>query len=254
LTREDFEIKEDGKAVDVKTFVAVSARGSTRLDDGRSMVVLLDDVGMGPAATKSIRVIATYLASLAGPGDDLIVLRLSNRDDEPYGDQALAFARIGEYQAGAARFDPFQSTQGVLKFITDVARRFEGAERRRKMVVCVGSSRLCNVRQPNRYSPGTIWMDWVDAVGSAARANLSVYALAANRGGFAGGGLVEATGGELFASSSDLRPAIERIWEDASHHYLLGYWPSGSSRELHSIGVKVARKGVRVLARKVRGS
>jgi VWFA-related protein len=254
LTRDDFEVREDGKRVDVKTFVAVAADGVTDDDAARSIVILLDDVGMPPATTSSVRAIAGYVATQAGPIDELSVLRFNNRSDEPYGDFRLALARISEYQAGAAPFDPLRSAEDVLKLVANVARRLEPAGRRRKAIVCIGSQRVCNVEEPLRFAPGSLRRDWVDAVAAAARANLSVYAVMATRGSTPGGGLVDATGGEAFGSRSDLRPAIDRIWEDASHHYLLGYWPATSSKELHSIDVKVARKGVHVLARRQRGN
>lgn len=254
LTRADFEVKEDGKAVELKTFVAVSADGSADLDEGRSVVVLLDDVGMGPAATPSIRSIAGFVAAQAGPGDDLSVIRLANRNDEPYGDRSLALSRIVEYQAGIRPFDRLRASEDVLKLVASVSRSLEQTARRRKAIVCIGSPVICNIREPRTYSDGSLRKDWIEAVGAAARANLSVYALLSSRTGLPNGGLADATGGEVFASASDLRPAIDRIWQDASHHYLLGYWPAPSSKELHSIQVKVARKDVRVLARRQRGN
>ena len=254
LTRDDFEIKEDGKAVELKTFNAVSALGSANLDDGRSVVVLLDDVGMGPAATASIRSIAGYVAAHAGPGDDLSVIRLANRNDEPYGDRSLALARIVEYQAGVVPFDRLRSSEDVLRLVASVSGSLQETARRRKVIVCIGSQVICNIREPRPYSDGSLRKNWIQAVSAAARANVSMYALLASRASLPSGGIVEATGGEAFASSNDLRPAISRIWQDASHHYLVGYWPATSSKELHSIAVKVARKGVRVLARRQRGN
>jgi hypothetical protein len=35
---------------------------------------------------------------------------------------------------------------------------------------------------------------------------------------------------------------------------MLGYWPTGKSREIHSIDVKVARRGLKVHARRRRGN
>ena len=67
-----------------------------------------------------------------------------------------------------------------------------------------------------------------------------------------GGGLADLNGGEVFVTSYDLGPAIDRILQDASSYYMLGYWPAGKSRELHSIDVRVARRGVKVHARKRR--
>lgn len=46
LRQEDFSIKEDGHAVDLKTFSKVTALGSTQPDDGRLVVLLMDDIGV----------------------------------------------------------------------------------------------------------------------------------------------------------------------------------------------------------------
>ena len=81
-----------------------------------------------------------------------------------------------------------------------------------------------------------------------------MYAILAVRASVSGQGLVEATGGAVFAGVSDFRPVLDRIWQDAGHHYLLGYWPPRSSKDSHAINVKVARKSVRVLARRQRGN
>ena len=69
-----------------------------------------------------------------------------------------------------------------------------------------------------------------------------------------GGGLVDLTGGEVLATMYDVGPAIDRILRDAESYYMLGYWPTGQSRELHSIDVKVARRGANAHARHKRGN
>jgi hypothetical protein len=68
-----------------------------------------------------------------------------------------------------------------------------------------------------------------------------------------GQGLVEHTGGADFVRSNNFERAVDRIWEEAGHYYLLGYTPTTRPRELHSIGVKVRRRGLHVRARLDRG-
>ena len=69
-----------------------------------------------------------------------------------------------------------------------------------------------------------------------------------------GGGLAQLTGGEVFATTFDVGPAIDRILRDASHYYLLGYWPGEHTKLLHDLEVKVSRKGAKVHARRQRGA
>ena len=217
------------------------------------MVVVLDEVSIGPIATPSVKAIATYLLARSGPGDELNIVRFNNRFDEPYGDLTVALMRISEYQAGRRPYEGIRSVEDMLKLVTSLSRRLEVNGRRRKAIVCVGTSIICNIAQPARVAPGSIWRDWVDAMNASARANVSLYALMATRGRLSGGGLAYATGGDVFGGSSDLRPFMDRIWQDLSQHYLVGYWPSGSSKELHSVSVKVNRRGAKVMARRWRG-
>jgi hypothetical protein len=46
---------------------------------------------------------------------------------------------------------------------------------------------------------------------------------------------------------------IDIVRRDTGNYYLLGYWPSVSKKELHSIEVKVNKRGLRVRARRYRG-
>jgi hypothetical protein len=135
-----------------------------------------------------------------------------------------------------------------------VSRKLESTGRRRKILVCIGAPQICSVTQPGRFGGGWLYEDWIDAVGAAARANLSMYALLAVPARQSGESIVEVTGGTVFRNASDFRRMLDRIWQDAGHHYLLGYWPPASSKDLHSISVKLARKGVHVLARRQRGN
>jgi len=253
LKKDDFDVREDGKPVALQTFLARTGTDGSD-DDGRSMVILLDDVTMPRESVNAIKAMATYLATQARATDDLSVLRFREVDDEPFGDRRAALARISEYQGAVVRYAPAGSSEDVLKLVASVARKLEPTGRRRKILVCIGSPRICSVSQLGRFSGGSFHSDWIDAVGAAARANLSMYSLLAVPAQVSSETIIEATGGTVFRGASDYRPILDRIWQDAGHHYLLGYWPPASSKELHKISVKVARKGVRVLTRRQRGN
>ena len=100
------------------------------------------------------------------------------------------------------------------------------------------------------------WPFWIDAVRSAARANVSVYAIDPtdlnSRPGPRAYGLIAATGGKLFTISNGIDAAVRSVWWEASRFYLLGYWPPASKRELHAVDVKVRRNGVTARARRLR--
>jgi len=252
LKQDEFEVREDGKRVELKTFVPVAASEDTSA--ARSMVILLDDVTMPTETVNAVRALATYLALQARPIDDVSVIRFRNQDDEPFGDRRAALARIQQYQGATLQYAPAGAPEDVLRLISSVSRKLETAGRRRKVLVCIGAPRICAVREPGRFAGGWFYGPWAEAVGTAARANLSIYSVLATPARFSGDGIVEATGGTILRNESDFRPHLDRIWQDAGHHYLLGYWPPTSSKELHTIAVKVTRKGAHVLARRQRGN
>ena len=78
LAQADFEIKEDGSRVDIKTFAAVSALGTMDPDDARSVVLLLDDSSVPMSGTAAMQTIATRMLSPVGRGDDVAVVRLNS--------------------------------------------------------------------------------------------------------------------------------------------------------------------------------
>jgi Ca-activated chloride channel homolog len=252
LKKDDFQVREDGKPVELKTFVPVAT--SEDSSTPRSMVILLDDVTMPTETVNAVKALATYLALQARPIDDLAVIRFRNKDDEPFGDRRAALARIQQYEGAKLRYAPAGAPEDVLRLIASVAKKLEPAGRRRKILVCIGAPRICAIREPGRFAGGWFYGDWAAAVSSAARANLSMYSVLAAPARFSGEGIVEATGGTVFRNASDFRPLLDRIWQDAGHHYLLGYWPPTSSKDLHTISVTVGRKGVHVLARRQRGN
>jgi len=90
-----------------------------------------------------------------------------------------------------------------------------------------------------------------------ARSNSSLYSLEPNgvsgSAKFITDSIADASGGDVFRNTSDVTRVIDIVRRDTGNYYLLGYWPSGSKSELHSIEVKVNKRGLRVRARRYRG-
>jgi len=257
LRQEEFEVKEDGRRVAIKTFASVSALGSADPDDARSVVLLLDDVGVGMTGTSAMKAIAKVLLSPSAAGDDIAVVRLNGHSDEAYGDVSSAIARIDSYHGGAVPFNRRQTQQDVLTAVARIARDLEPLEHRRKVIICLGMPGVCDIDEPANGAYSELWPHWVAAISAAAQANVSFYRVdptgLTQRHVTSGLGLVTVTGGAVFANSNDFYRTAARLWSDAGHYYLLGYWPAGTSQPLHSIDVKVARKGAQVRARQRRG-
>jgi VWFA-related protein len=255
LHQEDFQIKEDGRAVAVTSFAEVSASGIAGRTDGRSVVLLLDDTGIGPTGTIIVQNIARLFLSRARPADAVAVVRLTHRDDEAITPLLIARERVDEYRARSLPYFGRETIEESLRTLTRVSRQLESIEHRRKAVVCIGRRSLCDLYLEAPEN-SLVWRDWRDAVSATSRANVSLYVVdpaGVNGQLDLGHGLVEHTGGADFVRSNNFERAVDRIWEEAGHYYLLGYVPTARPRELHSIDVKVKRKGLHVRARLNRG-
>jgi VWFA-related protein len=256
LRQEDFQVREDGRLVDLKTFDAVADAGDGGRRFARSIVLLLDDSGIGTGNTLSIQSIARMFVSRMEAPDEFSVVRLNNRRDEAFGDRLEALMRISEYKSGALPFFGRETIENALKVFARVSRTLEPIEQRRKAIVCIGVPAVCSMMEPASRS-SLLWRYWVDAMGTMARANAGLYSLEPN--GVSGsarpvsGSIADATGGEVFRNTSDITRLIDIVRRDTGNYYLLGYWPSASKSELHAIEVKINKRGLRVRARRYRG-
>jgi VWFA-related protein len=256
LRQDEFQIKENGRVVEIKTFEYVNTLGSLEPDDGRVVSLLMDDVGVNIAGTSPMQQIAHALLSPLGRGDELSVVRLSRDADEPFGDFTTARDRIAGYRGGMVPFSRRDTPETVLKAVTRISKQLEAVDHRRKAIICLGLSAVCDVEDPPLGTHSVLWPHWVGALVAAARANVSVYMVDPTglnqRSGARGIGLVKLTGGERFANSNDFLRAADAIWRESSRYYLVGYWPPAGSRELQSIDVKVTRKDVHLRVRRSR--
>jgi VWFA-related protein len=256
LRQEDFQVKEDGRPVDLKTFDAVIDTSDGGRSVARSIVLLLDDSGIGAGNTLTIQSIARMFVARMAAQDEFSVVRLNNRRDEAFGDRLEALMRISEYKSDALPFFGRETIENALKVFARVSRTLEAIEQRRKAIVCVGVPAVCSVMEPASRS-SVLSRYWVDAMGAMARANTSLYSLEPN--GVSGstrpvsGSIADATGGDIFRNTSDINRLIDIVRRDTGNYYLLGYWPSASKSDLHSIEVKVNKRGLRVRARRYRG-
>jgi len=256
LRAEDFQVREDGRPVVLTTFKAVSATGLGDRTDGRTVLLVLDDTGVPPDKTVNVQYIARAFLSRTTPADTVSVVRFNDRRYELSSDREQALATVAEFRAGIFPFQGRGTYQDALEAVARLSRFVEGDDGR-KVIVCIGSPGVFDVGEPGEGSFSMIWRQWVDAMRSAARANASVYLIDPNgsNGGFhlQQAGLITHTGGAAFMNSNAFDRAVDRVWREAGHYYLLGYEPTSKPRELHKIEVKVARKGLQVHARRLRG-
>jgi hypothetical protein len=188
------------------------------------------------------------------PADHLAVMRLRHRDDEPIGDRKQALARIDAYMSGSYPLLD-DTSETWLKTLAKLARALHMQERRRTVVVGIGNPFIFDVYLPVPEQT-LLWPFWMDAISATADANVGLYVIDPSgvTGWFdLGNGLVDQTGGHAFVKSNNFERAVELIWRDAGHYYVLAYAPTTRARELHTIDVIVKRPGMHVRARQSRG-
>jgi len=250
LTERDFEIREEGQLLPVLT-----AQEVTTATFPRTIVVILDDIGV-VAGTVNMQRMALAFLQPANENDHVSLLRLSHRDDEPTGHMSDALARIDEYIAGAYPYAGRETIQNWLRLVTKISRQVEPLDGR-KMIVSIGSPTIFDVIEPQDRTKSLIWPQWVEALTAASRSNVSVYVV--DPGGVAttrrlsADGLVEKTGGQVFATNNFQRVA-DRIWSDAGHYYIVSYVPATDERELHAVDLRVTKRGAHVRWRRARGN
>lgn len=254
LRQEDFQVQDDGKKVEIKSFTSVLARGTTAPGDGRELVLLLDDAGVPMAGTQAMQQIASTFVGNARSGDNVSVVRLHKPDDEVSKDRQVALSKIAAFQAGTIPFFPNETTEDMLRTVVRLSKHWaETSPHRRQAIVCIGSPAVCSPLERESTAARDAYSTWVDAMTAAAKANVVVYAAIPGRVDLVGGGLVERTGGQVFAGLSNFIPAAEQVYADLSQYYLLGYEPATSKKDLRALSIKVDRKGVTVHARNKRG-
>lgn len=255
LSSQDLEVKDTGRLVTIETFMPVAARGT--VDEERSVVLLMDDMGVPSSGTTPMRQIGRLLLSPMRTVDEVSVVRLSRLRDEAYGDVESALERIDQYHGGTVPYSSRETPVTVLKAVARIAEQVLPIEHRRKAVICLGLPSVCDVREPASASTNEFRKAWAAAMSSAARANVSVYEVdptgLTHASGPSGLGLIRLTGGDVLRNSNDFAEAANRIWREASHYYLLGYWGLPSEPgQLRTVDVKSIRHGVDIRARRFR--
>ena len=108
--------------------------------------------------------------------------------------------------------------------------QLEAVEHRRKVIICLGMSAVCDVEDPPLGAHSALWPHWVAALTAAARANVSVYCLDPTglnqRATSRGVGRCAPQRRRVVHQLERLPSAAYSIWRDAGRYYLLGYWPS----------------------------
>jgi VWFA-related protein len=283
LTREDFEVLEDGQAAEIVSFRAVSLSehapheavrrddsGSFRSTneatrDGRIFVLLIDDLSLTFSAGRFQRLKRTVLALSKGmtPRDQVAMLSTSGSRlyQVEFTSDVSRIARVFDRPALTER----NSGEDLLDILLRLARDLEEIRDRKKIVVLI--------------SEGIVYDDGLDRLNQfytyAQRASLTVYtfdpryawnidgmtevstvddrAAQIKADGEQGAGLrmlAESTGGRAAVATNLYENAVGRMLADSSQYYLIGYAQrADDDGKFHRIDVRIRRPGLRARAR-----
>ena len=254
LQQADFTITEDGKKVEPTSFTKVELKGSGTVEDGRTVIIVLDDTA--PAvATDPLKTLAAALLQTASPkgGDRISIVRLHNTADKLAYDPTTVGARLNDFKAGVVPFSAGNTTEDFVQLVTSLSGELAQPAHRRKAIVCVGSPGVCAIPARQQNSTGQLWANWINAMTAMGKSNVSVYAFLPIKTSVGDGAITDESGGTAFSNANDFRPFAERVWSEMSNYYMISYAGQPASKDLRSISVKVNKSGARVHARKQRG-
>lgn len=259
LGQGDFEVLEDGKPVAIATFAEVNADARASQDDGRFVVLLLDNLVTDPTLMPRIKEIARGFADRMGPRDVVSVVAMT-------GGSTTATRDPAKVRAAIDRVNPFgtsiMSTATLgMDAVTAVAKQLGTFEHRRKVLVCIGPAGLFNQQvTENQVMPdGHI----LNAIRETSRADLTTYVIdpaglreaRRARAGVRGNldGFARDSGGTAFSNVNAYEPAIDQVWQESGSYYLFGFEPAKRDGKRHTIEVRVKKPGLQVRARRTRG-
>jgi len=261
LQQKDFQLFEDGKPMPIETFVAPKPAGGTESEEGRFIVIVLDNLTTPGEIAFRVKDIARKFADRMRPADTLGVIVLN-------GGRAATSNGAAAVRAAIDRFSPMfgesirssaEDARHGLETISSLTEQMSKAIHPRKVLVFIGSPTIFSPQEPSAFADRDpdLTMRWFDALRDTGRNNVSVYAIdprghSGDVGDWSASFAVE-TGGQAWANTNNFNGAVDRIWQESGSYYLLGYTPPINDHRIHKIEVKVAAPGVTVRARKARG-
>ena len=249
-----FTIREDGQRVRIESVRGVSAGVAGA---HRAVAVLLDDTNVSPVYTLNIQTIARAFLARTNSPDFVSVTSLSHRNEELISQPRVSASRIDDFRGGSFVAQANETFSTALRRLTNLSRELAFVNDGRNAIVCIGPARVFDIVQPTPGSANLMRAPWIDAVHVLVHNATSVYVIdpsgLTGRTHLVGGGLADDSGGEAFVNSNDFNRAVDRIWSEAGHYYVIEYAPSGPERVLHSVEVSVRGRRLHVHAPRFRG-
>ena len=143
-----FQIFEDGRPVEIATFVAADAKA-----EGRFIVVVLDNLTTRAEIGFRVRDIAMKFVNRMGPSDVMSVIPLNRGRATSTGDKAALKAAIDRFSPAfgdSVRTQGQDASQG-LRAISDLTRQVSNAPHPRKVMVFIGAASMFSPKSRRRF-------------------------------------------------------------------------------------------------------
>jgi len=250
----EFEVWINGFQIPVQTVSFVSPQTA---DEGRTTVLLLDDMAVPQTMVPRVREAARRFVNRLSAGEQMAVVTLNGDAMKSTDDRAALLRAIDAYHIRSVPIQLADISQHVLQTVTMLSRQMAEAPGGRKAIVAIGAGWLFDTPILPAQFGRDLRPEWVDAMRAAALAHVSLYVIDPAGVGMrpvTGGssGFARETGGHAFMNTNDVTGAVDRILRELSNYYVLSVEdpPVGRKADLREVEVKVLRKGVTVRARR----
>jgi len=253
--------------------VAADVANNDFPENGRAFAIIVDDLQLMGFKTQNVRTLARqFVERHAGPNDLMLVLGTSGRaasTQEFTTDKARVLQAIDNIVGTRAETPAGQTTGldappvttttpceqayqtvAMLDTVKALATHLAGIKRRRTSVLFISEgfqTDAIDPKCPDSAGPGE------KAIEALQQSNITLYALdPTGETGLPSDGprvLADATGGYATAAAQPWTSRdFDRIIQESSHYYLLGYYPTERRTEgyFRAIDVRVRRPGMRV--------
>ena len=144
LAKDDFEILEDGKPVTVATFAEVNADNLAPQDNGRFVVLLMDNLATDPLYAVRIKQIAHAFADRMGRRDVVSVIFLNKGGSTATRNPAEVHAAIEKYQLFGNPSPTMAVAEHAIDTVADLSAQLAKLQHPRKVLVCIGPAAIFN--------------------------------------------------------------------------------------------------------------
>ena len=252
LRPEEIEVWISGYRVPVDDVAFITPESAPR-----TVVLLLDNVAVGPELAIRVRETARAFVKQLGERDRVSVGPVEGPQIDGTGEPARLLQAIEKYHPQGFPLRIEDAGEHVLRLLASTAQQMVEIPGR-KAIVAIGAAWLFDTPLP---PPGLRDLRdvWLTAMRSMAAANVSLYVIdpvgiRPVRGfSYAGdGGFASETGGFAFLNTNDPAAAARRIVGESGTYYLLRMAnpPVQLSADLRKVEVKVLRKDVTVRVRR----